>query len=43
MGDQALRLRVGRAGREACEQNLNIERQLLQIAEIMDREDPRRR
>lgn len=43
MDDRALRLNVGRAARLACEQNLNIERQLLQIAEIMDREDPRRR
>lgn len=42
MTDRELRLSVGRAARLACEQNLNIERQLLQIAAIMDREDPRR-
>jgi glycosyltransferase involved in cell wall biosynthesis len=42
MADRELRLCVGRAARLACEQNLNIERQLLQIAAIMDREDPRR-
>ncbi|MEI9953273.1 MAG: glycosyltransferase family 4 protein [Pseudomonadota bacterium] len=40
--DGALRLAVGQAGRLACEQHLNIERQLLQIASIMDREDPNR-
>jgi glycosyltransferase involved in cell wall biosynthesis len=40
--DRALRLSVGRAARLACEQRLNIERQLLEIAAVMDREDPRR-
>jgi glycosyltransferase involved in cell wall biosynthesis len=40
--DEALRISVGHAGRRACEKHLNIERQLMQIASIIDREDPRR-
>ncbi len=40
--DRELRLSVGRAARLACERHLNIERQLVEIAAIIDREDPRR-
>jgi hypothetical protein len=36
--DPALRLQVGRAARKACEENLNIERQLLQIVPEVDRD-----
>jgi glycosyltransferase involved in cell wall biosynthesis len=36
--DPALRLRVGRAARKACEENLNIERQLRQIVAVVDRD-----
>jgi glycosyltransferase involved in cell wall biosynthesis len=38
IGDPALRLRVGRAARKACEENLNIERQLRQIVAVIDRD-----
>jgi glycosyltransferase involved in cell wall biosynthesis len=40
--DAQLRISVGKAARKACENHLNIERQLLQIAAIMDSESPRR-
>ena len=36
--DEALRLSVGTAARQACERHLNIERQLLEIAAVMDRD-----
>jgi hypothetical protein len=38
IGDAGLRLRVGRAARKACEENLNIERQLRQIIAVVDRD-----
>jgi glycosyltransferase involved in cell wall biosynthesis len=38
IGDAGLRLRVGRAARKACEENLNIERQLRQIVAVVDRD-----
>jgi glycosyltransferase involved in cell wall biosynthesis len=38
IGDAALRLRVGKAARKACEDNLNIERQLRQIMAVIDRD-----
>ncbi len=40
--DRALRLSVGRAARRACEEHLNIERQLVEIAGIIDRDKVRR-
>jgi glycosyltransferase involved in cell wall biosynthesis len=38
VADPALRLRVGKAARKACEDNLNIERQLRQIMAVIDRD-----
>ena len=40
VSDRALRLRVGKAARKACQQNLNVERQLRQIMAVVD-EDAR--
>lgn len=38
IGDPALRLRIGRAARQACEQQFNVTRQLRDILTIIDRD-----
>jgi glycosyltransferase involved in cell wall biosynthesis len=38
IGDPDLRLRVGRSARRACEDHLNVERQLSEILAAIDRD-----